>query len=109
MTPDSPDHRLLDLVERGHYALAAAPVERVHAALTVLPELVSALDRVCQDRHEYRQLRLDLTRAVREFREAVWDVQRQHLHVTYNAAAVQRALDRVNRLLLQLDEVLQRP
>ena len=46
---------------------------------------------------------------MREFREAVWEVQKTHLHVTFNAGAIQKALDRVNRLLLQLDEVLQRP
>lgn len=100
------DNELHELVSAGNWALAAPPLERVSAALTVLPKLVDALDRMCQRHAELRPLRLELTRAVREFREAVWDVQRRHREVTYDAAAIQKCLHKVDDLLHQLEDTV---
>lgn len=97
---------LIDLVAEGQHALAAPPMERVSAALRVLPALVEALDRVAQYQHDVRQLRTQLVEAVRTFRQAVWESQRRHPEVTYNAAKVQRALAELTILLDRLAALL---
>ena len=103
------DLELVDLIAEGQHALAAPPLERVHAALRVLPSLVNALDRVARYQHDVRALRGELTVAVRAFREAVWDAQKQHPEVTYKAAHVQKTLADLTILLDRLAGLLHTP
>lgn len=93
-------------MDEGRAALIAHPLSRVHDSLVVLPKLVSALDRVCIYRTEMRGVREALTVAVREFRMATWQAQRQHPEITYKAAEVQAALRKVTELLDKLDRLL---
>lgn len=97
---------LLDLLAEGQAALAQPVMSRVSAVLTVAPLLVDALDRVCQYQVELRDTRRELTVAVREFREAVWEAQKAHPEVTYRAAHVQTTLRRVSELLDRLDRLI---
>lgn len=100
------DGELLDLVQEGRHALAAPAVERVSNALTVLPKLVDALDRVCAYQTELRDVRGELTVAVRAFREAVWKAQKAHPEVTFHSGDVHKTLMRVSTLLGRLDRLL---
>ena len=100
------DDDLLGLVKEGRQALAAPAFDRVHLALVVLPKLVDALDRVALYQVELRQVRVELTAAVRTLREEVWEAQKQHPQVTYRAAHVQKAMTEVNRILDKLDTML---
>lgn len=109
LEPIRDDLELIDLVAEGQHALAAPPLERVHEALRVLPALVQALDRVAQYQHDVRALRTELTQALRAFREAVWDAQRKHPDVTYNAARVHRTLADLTILLDRLAGLLHTP
>ena len=68
-----------------------------------------ALDRVAQYQHDVRTLRFELVQALRTFREAVWDAQRRHPEVTYNAAKVHRALADLTILLDRLAALLHTP
>lgn len=86
--------------------MAAPAVERVHACLTVMPKLVDALDRVALYQTELRDVRLDLTTAVRNLREEVWKAQKLHPDVTYRSAQVHAALGRVNLVLDRLDRLI---
>lgn len=100
------DTSLVDLLAEGHAALDAPPIARVSNALTVLPRLVEALDRVALYQTELRDVRMQLTEAVKVFREAVWSAQKQHPEVTYKSAQVQKALGDVNVLLDRLDRLI---
>lgn len=97
---------LLDLVAEGKHALAAPAFERVHLCLVVLPRLVEALDRVALYQVELRQVRVDLTAAVRHLREEVWAAQKKHPEVTYRVAHVQKAMSDVHAILDRLDRLL---
>lgn len=97
---------LCDLVAEGHAALAAPTFQRVSEALTVLPKLVDALDRCCVYQTELRDVRHELTAAVRSFREAVWEAQRQHPGVTFQNGRVHLELSKLNELLSRLDRLL---
>lgn len=97
---------LLDLVAEGRSALAAPAIERVHAALTVLPKLVDALDRVALYQVELRQVRVDLTDAVKRLRDEVREAQKMHPEVTYRSAQVRKAMGDVNDILDRLDRLL---
>lgn len=101
-----PDYDLLDLIAEGRAALAAPSIERVSMALTVLPKLVTALDRVARYQVELRQVRHDLTVAVRKLREEVWAAQKLHPEVTYRSAQIHAALVKVNEILLKLDRLV---
>jgi hypothetical protein len=100
------DMELFDLVAEGHAALAAPVFERVSLALAVLPKLVAALDRVALYQHEMREIRSELTLAVRKLREEVWEAQKTHPEVTYRSAKVHAALVRVNEILGKLDRLI---
>lgn len=104
MTQAPPD--LAGLVRQGRTAMAAPLAERVHACLSVLPLLVEALDYVATRQAQLREIRAELTMAVRELREKVWEAQRTDPNVTYMNANVHRALLRVNQVLDRLDKVL---
>lgn len=95
-----PDDELDALLSEARHALAAPPFERVSRALTVLPKLVNALDRVAQTCYEFSTVRSQLTFTVRTMREQVWEAQRMHPEVTFNAAAVHRTM---LSLVAQLD------
>lgn len=97
---------LFDLVAEGHAAMAAPAIERVHACLMVMPKLVDALDRVSLYQTELRDVRTDLTTAVRTLREEVWKAQKQHPEVTYRSAQVHAALKKVNEVLDRLDRLI---
>jgi hypothetical protein len=78
----------------------------VSNALTVLPKLVAALDRCCLYQTELRDVRRDLTSAMRGLRQEIWTAQRTDPSVTFRAAHIQKHLaymleliDRVDRLL----------
>lgn len=103
------DTELRDLLVEGHAALDAPAVARVSNALTVLPRLVEALDRVALYQTELRDVRAQLTQAVRTFRDAVLLAQKQHPEVTYKSAQVQKALSEVNMLLDRLDRLIFNP
>lgn len=101
-----PDLELVDLVAEGQAALAAPTVARVSEALLILPKLVDALDRVCRYQLELRDVRLELTAAVRSFRQAVWEAQRQHPGVTFQNGRVHLELSKMNELLDRIDRLI---
>lgn len=100
------NEELLDLVSEGYAALAAPAIERVHACLTVLPRIVEALDRVSRYQTELRDVRSDLTAAVRHLREEVWKAQKVNPEATYRAAHVHAALKKVTEVLDRLDRLI---
>jgi hypothetical protein len=71
-----------------------------------MPKLVEALDRVSLYQTELRDVRSDLTAAVRQLREEVWKAQKLHPEVTYRSAQVHAALIRVNEILDRLDRLI---
>jgi len=97
---------LLALVARGRRALAAHPFERVHEALTVLPDLVNALDDMARFHVELSGIRKELTMAVGKLREEVRIAQQKHPEVTYRSAHVQAAMRHVTAILDRLDNLL---
>lgn len=97
---------LCDLLAEGKAALRSSPIERVHNALTVLPRLVDALDRCCIYQTELRDVRKELTVAVRALRTEIWAAQRMHPEVTYGAAQIQRHMTRLLELLDRADRLL---
>lgn len=101
-----PDRELDELLSEAHEALAAPVFERVSRALAVLPKLVSALDRVAQTRYEFHTVRAQLTRTVRAMREEVWEAQKRHPDVTYNAAKIHRTMMSISAQLDQLAALL---
>jgi len=102
----TPDKELRAHLEQGKAALRAAPRDRVHEALTVLPLLVADLDRVCLYQTELRDIRAELTVQVGEFRSLVRQVQRRHPDVTYRAAAVEKAARDIDHLLGRISELI---
>lgn len=101
-----PDRELDELLSEAHEALSAPVFERVSRALTVLPKLVNALDRVAQTRYEFLTIRSQLTRTVRAMREEVWEAQKKHPDVTFNAAKIQRTTMSISTQLDQLAALL---
>lgn len=100
------DEFLLDLRAEAHAALAAPPIERVSAALTVLPKLAEELDRQCLYRPELREVRHEMKTAITRFREEVRTAQKQHPEVTFRAAQVQSAFRDLERLLDKVDRLM---
>lgn len=105
----TPDRELDELLSEAHEALAAPVFERVSRALTVLPKLVGALDRVAQTRYEFDTVRAQLTHTVRTMREQVWEAQKQHPDLTYNAAKIHRTMSSITAQLDQLALLLYSP
>lgn len=106
MTAPDYNFELIELVGEGHAALAAPPMERVYAALVVLPKLVAMLDVVATRSVEMANIRRDLTLAVRRFREQVWDIQKQDPGVTLSGGPVGKSLADIDSLLARLDALL---
>ena len=100
------DEVLRQHLEQGKAALQAPPRERVHAALTVLPLLLADLDRVCLYKTELRDIRVELTSKVGEFRRLVTGLQRTDPRITLNAGAVQKSAHEIDRLLGRISELL---
>lgn len=100
------DNELIDLVSEGRAAMAAPIQGRVSACFEVLPRLVDALDRVATYQTELRQVRSDLTAAVRNLRVEVWKAQKVNPECTYNNANVHAALVKVNEILAKLDRLI---
>lgn len=106
MLPAANDDELCALLVEGKAALTANPFERVSLALTVLPNLVSALDRVCRYQTELRDVRAELTVAMRGLRTEIWSAQRIDPSTTFRGAHIQKhfttmlaLIDRADRLL----------
>lgn len=93
-------------LEQGRAALAADPVDRVHAALTVLPLLVEDLNRLCAQDASLRELRADLLEKVTDFRVLVRQVQGEHPEVTFKSGHVQRAARELDAVLGKLLEAI---
>lgn len=72
----------------------------------VMPKMVNALDRVSQYQHDLKQVRVDLTAAVRKLREEVWAAQEMHPELTYRAAHVHSALREVNLIIDRLQRLI---
>lgn len=100
------DAELCDLLAEGKAALQSSPIERVSNALTVLPKLVNALDRVALYQVGLRDVRKDLTKAVRALRSEIWASQRMHPEVTYGAGRIQSHLTHLLELLDRADRLL---
>lgn len=100
------DEYLLDLRAETHAALAAPAIERVSAALAVLPKLSAELDRQCLYRPELREVRREMSDAIERFRAEVRSAQKRHPEVTYNAAQVQAAFRDIERLLDKIDRLM---
>lgn len=85
----------------------SAPIhERVSRTFEVMPRMIDALDRVARYQVELRQVRIDLTTAVRKLREEVWTAQKMHPEVTYRSAQVHAAMQQVNTIIDRLQRLL---
>mgnify|MGYP003503739919 FL=1 len=94
------------MLAEGKAALRSHTFERVSNALTVLPKLVNALDRVALYQVELRDVRKELTKAVRALRTAIWAAQRMHPEITYGGANVQKHMTHLLELLDRADRLL---
>ena len=106
MLPASSDAELCDLLAEGKAALTSSPFERVSNALTVLPKLVGALDRVCRYQTELRDVRAELTIAMRGLRTEIWAAQRINPDDNYRGAHVQKHLTHMLELIDRADRLL---
>lgn len=106
MLDDSLDG-LRQLVQQGRDAIGArfAP-DRVTLSLAVIPLLVNALDNIVQRQDRLLSLRLELTLAVKDLRELVYNAQSMHPEITYGNAHIRKALRRLNSVLVDLDREL---
>lgn len=100
------DAELCDLLAEGKAALRSSPIERVSNALTVLPRLVDALDRCCLYQTELRDVRKELTVAMRALRTEIWAAQRVHPDLTFRGGHVQKHLAHLLELLDRAERLL---
>lgn len=100
------DGELAELVSEARSAMAAPAHARVSLMFEVMPKMVNALDRVSQYQHDLKQVRVDLTAAVRKLREEVWEAQKQHPELTYRAAHVHAAMREVNVIIDRLQRLI---
>lgn len=100
------DQELNELVGEAQQALAAPTHERVSRCFDVLPRMVDALDRVALYQHELREVRTELTAAVRAMREEVWKAQKIDPDLTFNGAKIAASLGAVKGLLDKLDRLI---
>lgn len=100
------DVELCDLLAEGKAALRSSPFERVSNCLTVLPKLVVALDRVSLYQTELRDVRAELTKAMRGLREEIWTAQKTEPGSTYRRAHIQKHLARMLELIDTADRLI---
>ena len=100
------DDELYDLVTEGRSALAAPTFEKVSATLDVFPRMLDALDRLSRHTEALRAVRTDLTIAVHQFREEVWNVQKAHPEVTYRAAHIHASTRHISAIIDRLEAII---
>jgi hypothetical protein len=103
------DVELCDLLAEGKAALSSSPIERVSNALTVLPKLVAALDRVALYQTELRDVRRELTVEMRALRMEIWAAQRIDPSATFRGGPIQKHFNRMLELIDRAGELLHTP